>query len=68
MAIGQQYKDGSWQSENMLRIPAPDVHLPHNVKKWYFTSFGVNIITDDFTRVFSTSLIHNVLCSYEKYV
>lgn len=66
--IGQQYKDGSWQSENMLRIPAPDVHLPHNVKKWYFTSFGVNIITDDFTRVFSTSLIHNVLCSYEKYV
>lgn len=66
--ISQQCTDGSWKSENILRIPAPDVRLPQTVEKWYFTSFGVNIITDDFTRVFSTSLIHNVLCSYGKKV
>lgn len=64
--LSQQFTDGSWKSEKILRIPAPDIIQPNDVDKWYFTSFGVNIITDDFTRVFTTSLIHNVLYCYGK--
>lgn len=66
--IDQQNDDGSWDSEDILRIPAPDILDPRSVNKWKKSSFGVNIITEDYERVFTTALTYNTLLSFNKYV
>lgn len=66
--ISQQNDDGSWDSEEILRIPAPDILDPQSVNNWKKSSFGVNIITDDYGRVFTTALTYNILLSYNRYV
>lgn len=66
--VSQQNDDGSWDSEEILRIPAPDILDPQSVNNWKRSSFGVNIITDDYGRVFTTALTYNILLSYNRYV
>lgn len=66
--LKHQFEDGSWQSENLLRIPAPNVHAPEDIKQWKFSSFGVNVITDDYERVFTTALVYNVLRTYADHI
>lgn len=64
----QQNEDGSWDSENILRIPAPEILDPQKIIKWRKSSFGVNIITDNYQRVFTTALSYNILLTFSKYV
>ena len=66
--LRQQNDDGSWDSENILRIPAPEVVDPHIIEKWKKSSFGVNVITDNYERVFTTALAYNTLHFYKDHV
>jgi hypothetical protein len=61
-----QTTDGSWQTDRILQIPATDVEKPQSVKNWRNSSFGVNCITDDHNRVFTTSTVLNFLATYQK--
>lgn len=66
--LTQQFDDGSWPSEFLLRIPNPSVSYPSKeIKKWRRSSFGFNIITDDFERVFTSAVVYNALKKYEEY-
>jgi len=64
--LSQQYDDGSWCSEYIFRMPSPQIHEPEEVKKWYHSSLGANLILDSYSRVFPTALIHNTLCAYDR--
>jgi|GEM_PF-1333905 hypothetical protein len=59
--VRNQYEDGSWDSEFILRIPSPHICTPTQVSNWKRSSFGFNVITDDYARIFTTSLVYNVL-------
>jgi hypothetical protein len=61
-----QTTDGSWQTDRILQIPATGVEKPQSVKNWRNSSFGVNCITDDHNRVFTTSTVLNFLATYQK--
>lgn len=61
-----QTTDGSWQTDRILQIPATDVENPQSVKNWRNSSFGVNCLTDDHNRVFTTSAALNFLATYQK--
>lgn len=60
-----QTTDGSWQTSRILRIPATDVANPATVKVWRNSSFGVNALSDDYNRVFTTATVVNVLYDYQ---
>ncbi len=64
--LSTQTQDGSWQTNRILQIPATDVAHPESVKKWRSSSFGVNCITDDHNRVFTTSAVVNCLAIFKK--
>ena len=66
--LSQQNDDGSWDSEYLLKIPSPEVLDPQEIKRWKKSSFGVNVITDNYERVFTTALTYNALSLYRKYV
>ena len=64
--LNNQTTDGSWATDRILRIPATDVENPTTVKNWRNSSFGVNCITDDHNRVFTTSAVLNFISAYQK--
>lgn len=64
--LSQQYDDGSWCSEYIFRMPSPQIHKPEEVKKWYHSSLGANLVLDSYSRVYPTALIHNTLCAYDR--
>lgn len=64
--LSSQTQDGSWQTNRILQIPATDVENPENINKWRSSSFGVNCVTDDHNRVFTTSTVANCLATYKK--
>ena len=65
--ITNQMTDGSWQTDRILRIPATNVIDPATVSQWRQSSFGVNALSDDHNRVFTTSMAVNALNSYQNY-
>jgi Squalene-hopene cyclase C-terminal domain len=64
--LNNQTQDGSWQTNRILQIPAPDIENPKNVTKWRNSSFGYNCVTDDYNRVFTTSIVFNCLSHAKK--
>jgi len=66
--LEQQYEDGSWCSEYILRIPSPQIHEPNEVKKWHHTSLGANLVLENYSRIYSTALIHNTLSAYDRFL
>lgn len=64
--LKNQTTDGSWTTDRILQIPATDIENPMTVKNWRNSSFGVNCITDDHNRVFTTSAVLNFLATYQK--
>ena len=66
--LQNQTSDGSWKSDRILRIPATDIHDPRLVRTWRNSSFGVNCLTDDYHRVFTTSTVWNCLTYYTQYL
>lgn len=61
-----QYKDGSWCSSRMLRLPFPDELEPENVKDWRHTSFGLNCLVDDHNRIFTSAMVYSTLKVYDR--
>jgi hypothetical protein len=66
--LKNQTTDGSWQTDRILQIPATNVPNPTTVRHWRSSSFGVNCVTDDHNRVFSTATVLNCLCTYKAQV
>lgn len=64
--VQNQVTDGSWLTNRILRIPAPDVEDPLKVDRWKLSSFGVNWVADDHNRVFTTSIVVNMLACFHK--
>ena len=64
--LNTQTQDGSWQTNRILQIPATDIEDPDNIGKWRNSSFGVNCVTDDHNRVFTTSTVVNCLATFKK--
>jgi hypothetical protein len=61
-----QTTDGSWQTGRILRIPATDIRNPAAVTNWRNSSFGVNALSDDYNRVFTTSTVVSSLIMYQR--
>jgi hypothetical protein len=61
-----QTTDGSWLTDRTLRIPATDITNPETVVQWRQSSFGVNALSDDHNRVFTTNTVVNALVQYSK--
>lgn len=66
--LGNQATDGSWITDRILQIPATDIHDPEVVTNWRSSSFGVNCVTDDHNRVFTTATVINCLCTYNSLI
>jgi hypothetical protein len=64
--LTNQMTDGSWQTDRILRIPATNVTNPSTVSRWRKSSFGVNALSDDHNRIFTTSTVINALNCYAK--
>jgi hypothetical protein len=61
--LSHQTLDGSWQTNRILQIPATNIEYPKEVKTWRNSSFGVNCLSDDFNRNFTTSTVINCLAT-----
>jgi squalene-hopene/tetraprenyl-beta-curcumene cyclase len=61
--LNHQTLDGSWQTNRILQIPATNIEDPKEIKTWRNSSFGVNCISDDFNRIFTTSTVVNCLAT-----
>jgi hypothetical protein len=61
--LSHQTLDGSWQTSRILQIPATNIEDPKEVKTWRNSSFGVNCLSDDFNRNFTTSTVINCLAT-----
>lgn len=59
--LNNQLIDGSWISGRILAIPATDVKDQKNVDSWRNSSFGVNILVDDYKKVFTTVTVCSML-------
>lgn len=59
--LNNQTSDGSWLTNRILQIPATDIENPLEVKKWRYSSFGVDILVDDHNRTFTTSTVVNAM-------
>lgn len=64
--LKHQASDGSWKTNRILQIPATDKESPVEVKNWRHSSFGVNCVSDDYNRVFTTSAVINCLFHYKQ--
>jgi squalene cyclase len=61
--LTHQTLDGSWQTNKILQIPATHIEDPKEVNNWRNSSFGVNCLSDDFNRNFTTSTVINCLAT-----
>lgn len=60
-----QLTDGSFHSSNILQVPSPDEKKPWLVKEWKTNNQeGVNVVRNDFMRLFTTSIAHQSLKKY----
>jgi hypothetical protein len=65
--LSHQTLDGSWQTNRILQIPATNIEDPKEVKTWRNSSFGVNCLSDDFNRNFTTSTVINCLATFNNH-
>lgn len=65
--LTNQTTDGSWITDRILQIPATNIEDPKTVSNWRNSSFGVNCITDDHNRVFTTSAVLSFLATYQQF-
>ena len=64
--LKNQTLDGSWLTNRILQIPATNIIEPKDVHIWRNSSFGVNCLSDDFNRNFTTSTVVNCLSTLKK--
>ncbi|MCH7399022.1 terpene cyclase/mutase family protein [Belliella sp. DSM 107340] len=63
--LNNQLIDGSWVSERILAIPATDVKNQEDVISWRKSSFGVNVLVDDYKKVFTTVSVVGALLKFK---
>jgi len=61
--LSEQFEDGRWASDYILRIPDPDVVDPEEVNEWKHGSFGTGVIVDDHNSIFTTATVLNLLAA-----
>lgn len=64
LLLAQQFKDGSWRSSFSLRMPEPVTMNPEKITDWKKDTVGINILVEDFHRLFTTSVCLAALDSY----
>jgi len=65
--IENQFEDGSFKVEHILRMPSPGaMQKDLNSIQWKRASLGVNVLTDDHKRVFTSSVALNAIKNYAK--
>ncbi|XLS28966.1 hypothetical protein ACJD0Z_17435 [Flavobacteriaceae bacterium M23B6Z8] len=62
--LSNQYTDGSWPSNFSLRMPEPSTTNPEEINDWKKDTVGINILVEDFHRIFTTSVCLAALDSY----
>ena len=61
-----QRSDGSWPSSAWLRVPNPDVEVPHEVVVWNYDALAGNALRLDDSRVFTTAAVLQCLNAIDK--
>lgn len=63
----EQYKDGSWNGTNAMRIPDTDVTSPFKIKEWPASNRSCNVRAIEFNRLFTTAVTLNALNNFLKH-
>ncbi|WP_394974506.1 prenyltransferase/squalene oxidase repeat-containing protein [uncultured Croceitalea sp.] len=65
--LENQLVDGSWKSNKIMRMPAPNMlNLSNEKITWKVDTRGTNIILEDFNRLFTTSVCLSALKKYDE--
>jgi hypothetical protein len=65
--LGNQFTDGSFKVDHILRIPASNVYeKDFGTVDWRRGSLGMNVLVDDHNRVFTSSIALNAIKNFEK--
>lgn len=62
----EQYKDGSWNATNAMRLPDTEVLNPLEIKEWPASDRGCNVRAIEFNRLFTTVVTLNALNNFIK--
>ncbi len=62
--IANQDVDGSWASSYAMRIPHPNNVYPNSSQEWDISSFGTQIRSEDYNRLFSSVVALSAICKY----
>lgn len=62
----EQYKDGSWNATNAMRLPDTEVLNPLEIKEWPASDRGCNVRAIEFNRLFTTVVTLNALNKFIK--
>ena len=64
-----QFTDGSFQSGHILRIPAPHIESPGEIKNWSTeTNIPVNVVKKDIMRLYTTSTVCSAMMKYNRFL
>jgi hypothetical protein len=67
--IHNQFTDGSFKSGHILRIPAPDIESPGQIKNWSTeASIPVNVVKKDIMRLYTTSTVCSAMMKYNRFL
>src|SRR5215204_325404 len=67
--MNNQYTDGSFKSSYILRIPAPHIQFPSEVKNWSTeTNIPVNVVKKDIMRLYTTSTVCSAMMKYNRFL
>lgn len=64
--LSEQYKDGSWNATNAMRLPDTEVLNPLEIKEWPASDRGCNVRAIEFNRLFTTGVALNTLTNFMK--
>lgn len=65
--LTEQYRDGSWDATNAMRLPDTDVISPSKINEWPASARGCNVRAVEFNRLFTTAVTLNSLNNYIKH-
>jgi len=63
--VNNQQSDGSWVSSYAMRIPHPNNMSPDDAQDWPISTLGTQIRSDDYNRLYSTTVSLSAICKYE---
>ena len=65
--VNNQFTDGSFNPSYILRIPAPQIQFPDEVKSWSTeANIPVNVVKKDIMRLYTTSTVCSAMMKYNR--